>query len=177
MDIEYPLLRDMAVQEMEIIKLSLEELSRSWQTAKESLRVLQSLREAVSAFPRMANPAPLQPDDLLWQLFQPFGTSFSTTAQVISEHWEKNPAFVDASAPDNTMQTVSRQNDTASTVTFQLGTADPSFSASAVDSLGSTEDAPVDFSPQTVMDNVLQDILAQSHFCGEDWFFRDMQNQ
>lgn len=167
------MLHEVFVQEMDIIKLSLEELAKTWQTAKESLRVLQSLQEAVSAFPRASNPAPLQADDLLWQLFRPFGPSFSTGAQVISDNWEQNPTFLDNMASNRTMQIGSEQSNSAGASAFSLGlAAAPTLSTEGVDPLA---EPAVDFSPQTMMDNVLQDILAQSHFSGEDWFFCDLQ--
>jgi hypothetical protein len=156
---------------MEIIKLSLEELSKTWQTAKESRRVLQSLQEAASAFPRPTDRAALQPDEKMWRLFQPFGTSFSNGAQVIADQWEKNPTFLDPSAPESNIQTSSdNSNCGAGMADFTLGLA----GSIATNQLGDEVGDAVDFSPQTMMDNVLQDIMAQSHFSGEDWFFRDM---
>jgi hypothetical protein len=82
--------------------------------------------------------------------------------------------FLDTSSPKSNMQTRPEHTYSANAAEFPMGMVDPTFSTGAVDHSGTAVDAAVDFSPQTMMDNVLQDIMAHSHFSGEDWFFRDM---
>ena len=131
----------------------------------------------MSAFRQSPKPPPFQPEGLDWGLFKPFGPSFSCKMQTILDNSSTNPTFSDTragaagGAPQNVNGEGAEGGDMSSLL---LGTADSLYPGGEADGAAGQGTSAVSLSPQTLMDNVLQDLLAESHFCGEDWFFRDV---
>lgn len=152
--------------------MSLEELSKTWQTAKETLRVLQRLQDTVSAFHQSPDPPPLRLDGLNWALFQPFGPSFSSKTKIVLDNLANNPTFRDVSGVSN-FDANSNSNNSTDVPVFSGALGNKSM-GNDVCKWNGQDGQPEGESPQSLMANLLQDLSAESLFSGEDWFFRDI---
>lgn len=170
-ELDYPLLWQVSTVELNIIKLSLAELSKTWQTAKETLRVLQRLQDTISTFRPCANPPPLLPEGLDWGLFEHFGSDFCPKLQIIADNWATNPTYRDTSggeAAGPTGDSIPKDDGRSAS----QAEAPLSGAHSDVLQWGSFED--VGTSPQSLMANLLHDLSAGTLYDGEDWFLQDL---
>ncbi|KAH8879723.1 hypothetical protein GQ53DRAFT_738184 [Thozetella sp. PMI_491] len=166
---EYPLLWRESENELKIINLSLTELSKTWQTAKDTLKVLQRLEAAVSKLQPSPNPPPLQSGKLVWELFRPFGPSFCSKLSIVTENWSSNPTF--SRTPEDT------------SILGGTGSVSGHIEASPRPGVGtfsgrvsgpwSIENGLAEDGPQRLMTSIWGNISGDSWFSGEDWFLQD----
>lgn len=160
--------------------LALEELAKTWQTAKGTLRILRRLSETVSSFRPVPNPPPLQPMNLDLSLFKPFGPGFCLKWQTIISEWSTNPTYRDlygtiAIPPLESTQT--HVNDGA-----MMGSLSSAMTPGMLDSgqmlgregslNGNGEGESFELSAPSMMSNILEGLSADSLYSSGNWFLQ-----
>ena len=164
---DYPLLWKSSGPELKIITLSLLELSKTWQTAKGSLRFLQRLQETVSTFRPVPNPPPLQPQSMEWSLFEPFGDTFCPKWQIIMAEWSANPTYRDTSSLGGSASKYS---------SMEWTNIDTNNGVSQLDENGTVRadlETGFDLSPPSMMSNMLENLSADTLYSNGNWFLQD----
>lgn len=170
---DYPLLWRASIKETETITLSLAELSRTWQTAEDTLHILQRLQEKVTSMRPNPNPPPLLVQGLDFALFRPFGASFCTKLQIVVNNMTENPTF--RASDDSYNQSFEAEGNGEAVrdrdlsefaTTAEAQNNEQGFAARNTDNFG--------LDSENLMSTLLEDIGGESMFNGENWFLQDL---
>lgn len=146
------------------------ELSKTWQTAKDTLLILQRLQGTVEKMRPNSNPPPLRVQGVDFSLFKPFGPTFCTKLQIILENITDNPTF--------------RVLNEGGSQGFETEMSTEVVRDSGIDGYASIQndegnftvgDAQgFDFDSENLMSTLLEGIGGGSMFNGENWFLQDL---
>lgn len=149
------------------------ELSKTWQTAEDTLHILQRLQERVGTMRPNPNPPPLLVQGLDFALFKPFGPTFCTKLQIVVDNIASNPTFraPDGSSNDGLQPVGITGIDRAGGM---AGFATLGGVQAAEGGFTSGEANTFDLDSENLISTLLEDIGAESMFNGENWFLQDL---